>query len=80
MLIRVHAHGDVRRYLGNRGSLEAEVPDGASVAAALRQLGVPDAEVWMVAVDGQQVGEDHPLRPGDELTIFAPVEGGTPDA
>lgn len=76
MKVTVHAHGELRRFLGGRGTLQAEVPNGATVREVLDHLGVPDAEVWFASVDGEPVAGEHRLRPGDELTVFSPVEGG----
>ena len=59
---------------------EVEVPDGASVADVLRQLGVPREEVHLVLVDGRFVPEDAleevRLEEGQALAVWPPVAGG----
>ena len=42
----------------------------------LKKIGIPDSEVWIVSVNGQVVGQEHMLGPGDMVDVFAPVAGG----
>jgi len=61
---------------GGSRRLALEVPAGTTVRDALSLAGVPEAEVWLVAVNGLRVEMDHPLAEGDEVMVFAPVGGG----
>lgn len=64
-----------------------DLPDGAPVEDALRQLAglMPEGKrlptSCLVAVSGKHLGtlqshRPHPLRDGDELVLIAPVAGG----
>ena len=44
---------------------------GANYAEALREL-----KAVRVAVNHDYVGQDHPVREGDEVALFPPVTGG----
>ncbi len=44
---------------------------GPEYAAALGNL-----QTVRVAVNQEQVGWDHPVRPGDEVALFPPMTGG----
>ncbi len=61
-------HGDLRRY-GHRLEVEARTP-----LEALRKLGIPLEEVWLLAVG------DRPVEPEEEvegpLEVYPPVAGG----
>lgn len=49
---------------------------GATVGTVLRSLGIPDSEVWRVAVSGVLVGDAHELREDDRVVVMPPVGGG----
>jgi sulfur carrier protein len=60
---------------------ETELPDGASVAGALAQLGVPAvARGVAVAVRGEVVPRGEwpttPLRDGDRVEVLSAIQGG----
>lgn len=81
MLIRVRLFASYREAAGT-GSLELELPPGASVADALRALGarVPrlgNAPGRLVARNLGYVDPDAPLAEGDELAVIPPVSGGS---
>jgi len=63
-------------------ALPAEVRDVAGLLEWLRGRGpcyaeaLRDLSVVRVAVNQDYVGNDHPVRAGDEIAIFPPVTGG----
>src|SRR3954471_5557388 len=66
-----------------RGSLELELPDGATVADALSRLRrEPGLEELLeslpvrAAVNREYVSSDAPLAAGDEVAVIPPVSGG----
>ena len=79
MRIRVRLHGETKRYVkGLVGdTVEADVPDGTTVAGLLRQLSVAEEDVWMSAVNKDVVKPHHVLADGDSVEVFAPVQGGS---
>jgi len=58
-----------------RESIEACVEEGSTVRDLLGQLGLRASEV-VVAVDGEVVAEDEPLKPGSRVKIHSVVSGG----
>lgn len=75
--ITVHPHGELTTYFGRGyGGVPVPIEPGITIAALLERLGIPSAEVWMVAKNGETVQRDTPLDSGDELELFAPVAGG----
>ncbi len=58
-----------------REVFEACVGEGYTVRDLLTQLGLRASEV-VVAVDGEVVTEDEPLKPGSRVKIHSVVSGG----
>lgn len=76
MKVTVTVFGELRKYLPDDDTVQVEVPDGATVAEVLAQLGVPGDDAWMSIVNDAVVEADHRLAPGDHLEVFHPVGGG----
>ena len=57
-----------------RGRLE--VPEGATPADVLALLRIPPEARKVVLVDGRLQPPSTPLRGGQTLTVFPPLEGG----
>jgi molybdenum cofactor biosynthesis protein MoaC/molybdopterin converting factor subunit 1 len=77
----------VFRERAGRDRLALELPEGATVAEALRALGRrPELEQLIeampvrAAVNREYVGDDAPLAAGDELALIPPVSGGAESA
>jgi MoaE-MoaD fusion protein len=85
MVLQVRLFAVLRERAG-RGSLEVEVPEGATVADALRALAAESAPLAaaleampvVMAVNRSYAGEDAELAAGDELALIPPVSGGGP--
>jgi molybdopterin synthase catalytic subunit len=83
MVLQVRLFAILRERAG-RDSLEVEVAEGATVAAALRALAAesePLGEVLaampvVMAVNRSYVSDDATLSAGDELALIPPVSGG----
>lgn len=62
------------------------LPDGATVADALRQIrSLPDGPSMQIEADdvgvfGRKVALDHPLQPGDRLELYRPLTADPKDA
>jgi sulfur carrier protein ThiS len=78
MNITVKLYGNLKKYSPHReerASLELE--NGLSIRTLLSRLGVPDADVWMCAVNDTVVDDLAQLQEGDMLEVFEPVGGGS---
>lgn len=76
-IVRVRLFGELVRFAGSRGySFEWPLAPGQTVGGILAAIGIPEQEVWMVAVNGTKVPATTQPRDGDELTVFSPVGGG----
>ena len=52
------------------------LPEGATIADLIEELGLPEEEVKLVFVNAHFREWDHLLSEGDEIGIFPPVGGG----
>jgi molybdopterin converting factor subunit 1 len=82
MIVRIRLFAQLRERAG-ADAVEAELADGATVADALAALsGRPGLGELLarlpvrMAVNRELVGDDTPLRAGDELALLPPVSGG----
>jgi len=77
MNVTVKLFGNLRRHLPpGQEAIALSLAPGTSLEAAMQQLGVPDGEVGLAAVNGEAVPETSVLRDGDRLELFAPMGGG----
>lgn len=75
MQVRVNLMGGLKSKAPPANRLE--LPDGADVMTALRQLGLEARQLQVVMHNGKpQANHATVLKPDDELTILPPVGGG----
>jgi len=53
-----------------------EFPRGSTLADVCRQLMIGDGEAAILLVNGLVVKRDHPLSPGDTVSLFPLLGGG----
>ena len=82
MVVRIRLFAQLREHAGSE-FLDAALPDGATVAEALRELAQrPPLDELLarlpvrMAVNRELAGADVRLHPGDELALLPPVSGG----
>ncbi len=77
MRVRVELFLHLRRFgPPGAGSHEVELPEGATVADLLEQLGIPAGVRSIALVDGRLRSGGEALREGEAVTVFPPLEGG----
>jgi len=76
MTVTVRIFGGLSRYTAGRSELTTTVAAGTHAWDLVTALSIPLTEVWIVAVDGIKVDQEHVLKDGDRVDIFAPVGGG----
>lgn len=76
MKIEVHLFATLARYLPAGSHRFMEVGEGTTVRDLLVELGVPQAEVKLIFLNGVHAGLDTVLEDGGRLGIFPPVGGG----
>ena len=75
MVIQIKLMGAFKYKTPTDGKLE--LPDSASVTAALTALGIADERVQVLTINGSMIRDRaHPLSDGDEMTVIPPVGGG----
>jgi sulfur carrier protein ThiS len=76
--ITVHPHGELTSHFERTyGGTEVVIAPGITIRGLLKQLGIPEGEVWVCARNGTQAKPEDGLEPGDVLEIFSPVAGGS---
>jgi sulfur carrier protein ThiS len=77
MYITLKLYGNLKKHAPNqKENASIEFENGLSIRALLSRLGVPDADVWMCAINGTVVDDIAQLNEGDVLEVFEPVGGG----
>ena len=70
------------KELTGTAQLTESLPDGSSIDDLCRLLGVrfpklvPMRRSTLIAVGVEYQGSDYPLKDGDEVSLFPPVQGG----
>lgn len=77
MTLRIRLYGNLRRFMRDRlEKVTLETAEPIAIPDLLRRLGIPEEEVWTVAINGVLVRDDRQAVPGDEIEFFSPVAGG----
>ena len=56
--------------------VEVEMPEGATAADLLRDLGISEASRALVVVDGRVLAAEEKLRAGAAVRVFQAIGGG----
>jgi MoaD family protein len=70
------------RDLTGKAEIDLEVPEGNTAADLLEEIysNTPTLREWdksiLVAAGVEFVGRDYVVKPGDEISIMPPVQGG----
>jgi sulfur-carrier protein len=79
MRIKVRLFATLRQYRPGCGigqTFELDLPDGATIEAAVDTIGIPRDSTKTVFVNGYVCEPGHSLSDGDEVGMFPPVAGG----
>ena len=77
MRVRVRLHGYLHGYTDSKShDLDLELPGGVTLAELIRNLKIPDSEVWVVSLNGKNVPVSTVLSNNDDVSVFPPVTGG----
>lgn len=76
--VRLQLFADLRKYLpaGESGAYTISLPEGATVATMLSAAGIPEAEEITIGLNGERGTREQPLKDGDDVVLFSPMEGG----
>jgi molybdopterin converting factor small subunit len=59
------------------GATTLDVPPGSTIHDVIERLGIPADLERVSLVNGVDATPERPLSPGDVLTLFPPLAGGT---
>ena len=77
MKIGLKLYGNLKKFAPlKEETATIDIAPGTTIAELLARLGVPDAAVWMSAINDAVVNHSVVLRDGDVLEVFEPVGGG----
>jgi Molybdopterin converting factor, small subunit len=76
MNVEVRIFGGLHRFTGGRTECNVAISQETRAWDMVRALGIPEHEVWFVAVNGVRAPQEQALSAGDKVDIFAPVGGG----
>lgn len=79
MRVQVRLFATLRKYLpaGHTGDvLTIELPESATAADAVAQLGIPPDHARMIVIGRTQIPFETPLADGQEINVFPPLAGG----
>ena len=81
MKVRVQFYAQLRDLIGMR-ELEVDLPEGASVRELLDQIYAKQPALRshdkriLIGADLEFVDRNHKLKPGEEIAIMPPMQGG----
>jgi molybdopterin converting factor small subunit len=81
MLVYAQVPASLQEYLPSARAasrVACELPQDATVADLMVQLGLPLDTHWIVVVDDKHVDVDAVLSEGQKVSIFPPLAGGAP--
>jgi sulfur carrier protein ThiS len=77
MPLTLKLYGNLKRFAPTKKEIATlDIAPGIAIRDLLAQLGVPDENVWMCAVNDSVVNDATVLRANDVLEVFEPVGGG----
>jgi len=75
--IRVRLHGHLHVYVEQKSpEFEMELPTEATLAELIRILRIPEAEVAMIILNGENAAPSTILSNDDSVSIFSAIGGG----
>lgn len=79
MRIEVRVFATLTAFLPplTEGATTLDVPPGSTIHDVIERLGIPADLERVSLVNGVDATPERPLSPGDVLTLFPPLAGGT---
>ena len=77
MRVRVRLHGYLDGYTEWKNpEFDLELPSGMTLAELIHTLKIPDSEVWVVSLNGQNAPLSTVISNNDHVSVFPPITGG----
>ena len=79
MIVKIRVFATLRKYLPDLDlgeSVEVNLEQGSTIGQLIEHLGIPEAEIKLVYVNGHYREWDYVLSENDEIGFFSPVGGG----
>ena len=75
--VRVRLYGDLRERIdASCPEAPLSLPEGSTVEALNKSLGIPGEDVVVTLVNGVAMSQGTVLRDGDRVDVFPPLAGG----
>ncbi len=79
MIVKIRVFATLRKYLPDLDlgeSVDVNLEQGSTIGQLIEHLGIPEAEIKLVYVNGHYREWDYVLSENDEIGFFSPVGGG----
>ncbi|WP_027365387.1 MoaD/ThiS family protein [Desulfotruncus alcoholivorax] len=79
MLVEVRLFSGLEKYLTGKRFGEpvpVELNEGETIKGLLKQMGIPEKDVFNILVDGRHQSLDYTVKGGERISLFPPVGGG----
>lgn len=76
MTVNVRIFGGLHRFTDGFTEGKKAISQGTCAWDMVGIFGIPEHEVWFVAINGVRAAKEQALSDGDRVDIFAPVGGG----
>ena len=72
--IKIRVIGTLIRFSKNHGSVK--IKKGLNIRCLLSEIGIPEKNVMLIIVNGEQVDKNYILSDGDEVILYPVIAGG----
>lgn len=79
MNVQIHLYASLAKYLpadAKNKTIHKALPDHSNIGDLIKIMGVPDASIKLIFLNGVHADRSCELQDGDRIGIFPPVGGG----
>jgi sulfur carrier protein ThiS len=76
MKINLQVSDFLKRYIGDKKTIELTLKDNATVKDAISSVGIPTNEIGFIVLNGNKIDNELMLNEGDEIKVYNLIIGG----